>query len=211
MTVEAAQASWTSSAGCAVTPGCRADRRRQGQRRDRRRGRAAAGRLPATAYPAILTETRGVPQALVSYRGNRYSVPPELAGAQVSLTRVLGAEVIDIVTASQVTIARHRVAADGAGVMVRDHGHVYALDQAAITAAAAAGGGRAHRRKERIPPGPDARAAADTLRRRHGTPATTPASSETSTTTTASTAASGATVTDLAAYERAAHGRNTLP
>ena len=73
--------------------------------------------------------------------------------------------------------------------MVRDHGHVAALDVAAMTAAAAARG--PHRRKERIPPGPAARAAADDPARRRATPTHSP-------------------VIDLAAYERAAHGRNTL-
>ena len=49
-----------------------------------------------------------------------------------------------------------------------------------------------HRRKQRIPPGPAARAAAATLRGdQHHTTAAAP-------------------VIDLAAYERAAHGRNTL-
>ena len=53
-----------------------------------------------------------------SYRGNRYSVPPELASATVSVhPRASAADVIDIVTAAgQITIARHRLAADGAGV-----------------------------------------------------------------------------------------------
>ncbi|ETZ96666.1 hypothetical protein I546_7251, partial [Mycobacterium kansasii 732] len=44
-------------------------------------------------------------------------------------------------------IARHRMAADGLGVMVRDSGHVIALDAAAMATAAT---GRPHRRKERI-------------------------------------------------------------
>ena len=36
--------------------------------------------VPAAPYPVIVTETRTASrQALVSYRGNRYSVPPELA------------------------------------------------------------------------------------------------------------------------------------
>jgi hypothetical protein len=49
--------------------------------------------LPATPYPAILTEPRTASrQALVSYRGNRYSVPPELASTQVTVTQVLGSE-----------------------------------------------------------------------------------------------------------------------
>ena len=158
--------------------------------------------LPATPYPAILTEPRTASrQALVSYRGNRYSVPPELASAQVTVTQVLGSEVIDIVTTAQITIARHRLAPDGAGVIVRDHGHVYALEQVAMAAVGSAG--RPHRRKERIPPGPAAIEAADTLRR-----------TTTGTTTTSSavepSAATASTVIDLSTYERAARGRNTL-
>ncbi|WKK11556.1 helix-turn-helix domain-containing protein [Rhodococcus ruber] len=152
--------------------------------------------MPTNPYPVLLSEPRTASrQALVAYRGNRYSVPPELAAAQVHVTRRLGDEVIDIVTASQITVARHRLAPDGAGAIVRDHGHVHALEQAAMAGAAA--GGRPHRRKERIPPGADALAAAEALRTDttdHHSPSTTPQS----------------TVTDLAAYERAARGRNTL-
>ncbi|MGW0028201.1 IS21 family transposase [Rhodococcus sp. NPDC003383] len=152
--------------------------------------------MPADPYPVVISEPRTVSrQALVAYRGNRYSVPPELAAAQVQVTRRLGDEVIDIVTASQITVARHRLAPDGAGAIVRDHGHVHALEQAALAGAAA--GGRPHRRKERIPPGTDARAAAEALRTNttdHHSPSTPPRS----------------TVVDLAAYERAARGRNTL-
>ena len=155
-------------------------------------------------YPAILTESRVVSrQALVSYRGNRYSVPPELASAQVTVTRVLGAEVIDIVTGSQITIARHRLAPDGAGVMVRDHGHVHALEQVAM--AAAGTGGRPHRRKERIPPGPEAIEAAQVLRR-----STTEAAASSSDESDPAPAISASTVIDLSTYERAARGRNTL-
>lgn len=85
--------------------------------------------LPGSPYPLILSQNRTVSrQAMVAYRGNRYSVPPELASATVSVTHVLGSTVIDIVTSSQITIARHRLAADGAGVMVRGHDHVAALD-----------------------------------------------------------------------------------
>ena len=43
--------------------------------------------LPAAPYPVIVTEARTASrQALVSYRGNRYSVPPELAAAAVTVT-----------------------------------------------------------------------------------------------------------------------------
>jgi hypothetical protein len=116
--------------------------------------------------------------------------------------RRLGADVIDVVTSSGITIARHRLAADGTGVMVRDHGHVYALEQAAM---AGANTGRPHRRKERIPPGPDALAAAATLRR---TTTANRALDENHSTTTQSD--STAVLYDLSVYERAARGRNTL-
>jgi transposase len=164
--------------------------------------------MPARPYPAILTTERVVSrQALVSYRGNRYSVPPELASASVSITQVLGADVIDVVTASGITIARHRLVADGTGVMVRDHGHVYALEQAAM---AGANTGRAHRRKERIPPGPEALAAAAVLRTDLHTPTTANSSPVESHSTTTQSGADTAVIYDLSVYERAAHGRNTL-
>ncbi|MBQ9054993.1 IS21 family transposase [Rhodococcus sp. (in: high G+C Gram-positive bacteria)] len=165
--------------------------------------------MPATAYPAILTTDRVVSrQALVSYRGNRYSVPPELASAQVSVTQVLGTDVIDIVTTSGIIIARHHLAADGTGAMVRAHGHIYALEQAAM---AGANTGRPHRRKERIPPGPDALAAAEKLRTAiTATPFESTEGSENDSHKIGSDVA-GAIVYDLSVYERAAHGRNTLP
>ena len=97
---------------------------------------------------------------------------------------------IDIVTTAQITIARHPLAPDGAGVIVRDHGYVYALEQVAMAAAGSAG--RPHRRKERIPPGPAAIEAADVLRR-----------------ATTGTATTTSTVIDLSTYERADRGGNT--
>ena len=163
---------------------------------------AAGERLAAlpAPFPAVLTAERKVTaQALVAYRGNSYSVPPELTGATVTVLHRLGADTIDIATGSTGTapgpaptvLARHRLAADGTGVMVRDHGHVTALESAALAAFSTAA---PHRRKQRIPPGPAARAAADHLR-----PTTAP---------TGTTA--GEVVIDLAAYDRAARGRNTL-
>lgn len=151
---------------------------------------------PAAPYPLTVVETRSVSrQALVSYRGNRYSVPPDLFGARVHVARQLDGDTIDIATDTGIVIARHRLAADGAGAQVRDHGHVVALEQAAMTAVASSG--KPHRRKERIPPGAAALAAAQALR--HGGAGEHPA-----------TAGAGRTVIDLAAYERAATGRNTL-
>ena len=169
---------------------------------DGRRGSVAtfidAERLaPVPApFPAVLTAERKVSaQALVAYRGNSYSVPPELTGTTVTVAHRLGATSIDITTGSTTgrlptVVARHRLATDGAGVMVRDAGHITALETAALAAFSTAA---PHRRKQRIPPGPAARAAADHLREK-----------------TVVTTADPGRVIDLAAYDRAARGRNTL-
>jgi hypothetical protein len=143
--------------------------------------------LPPVVFPVIVTEERtATRQALIDWRGNRYSVPPELAAAKVTVHQRLGAAVIDIATASGTVVARHRVAEPGLGVTIRDTGHVTALEAIAL---ASAPPGRPHRRKERIPPGTAARRAAAAL-----TGTTEPTS----------------TVISLAAYEQAAKNRNTL-
>jgi transposase len=146
--------------------------------------------IPPAAFPATLTVERKVTaQALVAFRGNRYSTPPQLALATVKVVWRLGSPTIDIATASGIVVARHVLATQGAGVMIRDHGHVTALDLAAMAAATSA---PAHRRKQRIPPGPAARAAAAAMGA-----------------TTTKDCADG-TVVDLSAYAKAANGRNTL-
>jgi len=154
-----------------------------------------------TPFPAVLVVARIVSaQALVSFRGNRYSVPPELHGATVSVSVRLGSTHLDIATAPclarplgpPVVIARHALAPAGAGAMIRDHGHVLALERSAMAASTTA---RPHRSKERRPPSPAALAAAATLRAR-----TQPAGSGTG----------DPVVVDLARYAAAAAGRNTL-
>ena len=85
-------------------------------------------------------------------------------------------------------IARHELAPDGAGVMVRDHGHVIALEQLVATTPP-----RPHRRKERIPPGPATCGSRATRALQHPT----------------SDAVNDDVVIDLAKYDRAATGRNT--
>ncbi len=149
--------------------------------------------VPTSPFPATISEERVVSaQALVSWRGNFYSVPPELARAQVVVSQRLGEQHLDIATAGGIVIARHELAPDGAGVMVRDHGHVIALEQLVL---AGHDTSRPHRRKERIPPGPAALAAAEQLRARNEP---------------AATAISDDVVIDLSKYDRAATGRNTL-
>ncbi|MGN6405498.1 IS21 family transposase [Sinomonas sp.] len=143
--------------------------------------------LPPVVFPVVITEERtATRQALIDWRGNRYSVPPDLAAARVEVRQRLGADTIDIATASGTVIARHRVAEPGLGVTIRDTGHVTALEAIAM---ASAPPGRPHRRKERIPPGAAALHAAAVL---------------------TGTAAPSSTVIDLAAYEQAAKNRNTL-
>jgi len=171
-------------------------------------GRATVGTLAKaeplapmpTPFPAVLTLPRVVSaQALVSFRGNRYSVPPELHGSTVSVSVRLGGTHLDIATqpgpgrasALPTVVARHVLAPEGAGATVRDHGHVAALEQAALAASTNA---RPHRGKERRPPSPAALAHAATLCARSDLPEQ----------------AASEPVIDLAAYATAATGRNTL-
>lgn len=143
--------------------------------------------LPPIVFPVVVTEERtATRQALIDWRGNRYSVPPELAAAKVVVQQRLGADTIDIATTSGTVVARHRVAEPGLGVTIRDTGHVTALEAIAM---ASAPPGRPHRRKERIPPGPAALRAAQVL---------------------TGTGQPVSTVISLAAYEQAAKNRNTL-
>lgn len=160
------------------------------------------GPVPAP-FPATLSVERTVSaQGLVSFRGNRYSVPPELAGAQVTVALRLGSPTIDIATTpgpalgarDGIVMARHRLATPGAGAMIRDHGHVIALEQAAMAAATSVA---PHRGKVRRPPSPAALDAAAALRAATGSKV--------------ATAHSSAVVIDLSVYAAAAAGRNTLP
>jgi hypothetical protein len=118
--------------------------------------------VPVLPYPAELAVTRTVTaQALVAFRGNSYSVPPGLRGAVVTVTHRLGSDHLAIATAAGAVIARHRRALDGAGAVVRDSGHVRALDKAVLASFSAA---PPCRRKERRPPSAAALAEAARLR-----------------------------------------------
>jgi transposase len=147
---------------------------------------------PSQPYPATLQVTRQVSaQALVAFRGNHYSVPPGLTGAQVTVRARLGAPTLEVATAAGAVIARHQRATDGAGVLVRDAGHVAALERAVL---ARFSDRQPCRRKTRRPPSPAAQAEAARLRGQ-------------------ATAVASAThvVVDLAAYARAAATLERLP
>jgi transposase len=126
--------------------------------------------VPLMTFPAEFDLTRVVtPQALVSFRGNTYSVPPGLGGARVQVRHRLGADTLRIVTAGGATVAVHHRAPDGAGRVIRDEGHVLALEKAVL-------GAFTHQRpcthKTRRPPSAAALAEAARLR---GLPTTGPA------------------------------------
>jgi len=148
--------------------------RMDGRQRVRGGQRASVGELaaaeplapvPDVPFPAELFVARTVTaQALVAFRGNSYSVPPGLGGATVTVRHRLGSGTLAITTASGAVIARHRRAPDGAGALVRDSGHVTALETAVLTSFSAA---PPCRRKQRRPPSAAALAEAARLR---GTP-----------------------------------------
>jgi hypothetical protein len=135
--------------------------------------------LPARPFPAVIEDSREVTaQALVHWHGNQYSVPPGHAGQQVTVRHQLGQVMLDVVTAAGTVIARHRRELDHAGVVVRDEGHVAALEDKVLRDRGQAA--RPCRGKERRPPSPAARAEAARIRGEH--------------------AGGGATVTDFAAW-----------
>ncbi|MEJ2865363.1 Mu transposase domain-containing protein [Actinomycetospora flava] len=145
-------------------------RRRNGQKSTV--GELAAGEglraAPALAYPAELAVARTVSaQALVAFRGNRYSVPPGMPGAQVVVRHRLGAGQIRIATASGATVAVHERAPNGCGAVVRDEGHVRALEAKVLQAFTDSPRCRTKTRR------PAGQAARDEAARLRGAPATT--------------------------------------
>lgn len=89
--------------------------------------------LPAVAFPATVETTAPVDhQATVAFRGNRYSVPPGLAGVIMTLRHRLGTATLDVVTPAGVVLVAHRLAAPGAGAVVRTEAHRQALEKVVL-------------------------------------------------------------------------------
>ena len=85
--------------------------------------------LPAAPYPATIEVAAQVDhQASVAFRGNRYSVPPGLAGVTMTLRHRLGTATIDVVSPAGVILVSHRLAPAGAGAMVRTAAHRGAME-----------------------------------------------------------------------------------
>lgn len=86
------------------------------------------------AYPAQITTERVVAKnAVVHYRGNRYSVPPGMSGSKVTLTHRLGGNKLEIRSMSGSLLATHRLAHPGANTAVRDPSHIAALEKVVLT------------------------------------------------------------------------------
>ncbi len=91
--------------------------------------------LPAMPYPATTVDTRVVAaNALVSVDGNRYSVPPEHVGTEVTVRRRLGNPLLEVVSATGRVIATHQVAPRGRGRVTRLAEHTQALENVVLAA-----------------------------------------------------------------------------
>jgi transposase len=122
--------------------------------------------LPASPFPAELAVERTVDaKALVSFEGNRYSVPPDLLGQAVTVRARLGEIDVEIVSAAGRRVARHRRAPGGAAQTIRAADHADALERAVLAAFTTA---PPCKRKANRPPGEAALAAAARLRGEEG-------------------------------------------
>ena len=91
--------------------------------------------LPPLPYPAELEAERLVGRsALVSFEGNRYSVPPAFVGQRVWVRHRLGEPTLRIVSAACALLATHRRLPPGGGQLTRQHEHALALERAVLAA-----------------------------------------------------------------------------
>jgi transposase len=89
--------------------------------------------LPPVPYPATIEVSAAVDhQASVAFRGNRYSVPPGLAGVTMTLRHRLGTATVDVVSPAGMALVTHELAPPGAGAMVRTPGHREALEKVVL-------------------------------------------------------------------------------
>jgi hypothetical protein len=118
--------------------------------------------MPAP-FPAVIEVERTVSnQALLAFRGNRYSVLPGHAGEVVTVRHRLGTTTLDVVDRHGTLLVHHVRQPDGAGAMVRLDEHVTALSTVVL---ATFSDREPCRGKTRRPPGAAALAEADRIRR----------------------------------------------
>ena len=95
--------------------------------------------------------------AAVAFRGNSYSVPPGLGGTAVQCRHRLGTGNAGDLHPGRGLLAAHRLAPDGAGIVVRTAAHRAELERAVLSAFTTR---RPCERKGNHPPGEAARAEA---------------------------------------------------
>jgi transposase len=118
--------------------------------------------LPVRPFPAQLRVERRVSRsALVSFDGNRYSVPAGLVGELVELRARIGELTLELRSPAGVVVATHRRAPAGGGQLVRQPEHAAELERAVLAAFTTR---PPCRRKQNRPPGQAALQAAARLR-----------------------------------------------
>ncbi|HUY98067.1 MAG TPA: IS21 family transposase [Verrucomicrobiae bacterium] len=117
--------------------------------------------LPPAPYPATLELTAPVgANATCAFRGNRYAVAPGLTGTALVLRHRLGSGTLEISSPAGIRLATHRLAAPGAGAVVRTAEQAAQLAKAVLASFSTAA---PCDRKGNYPPGPTARAEAERL------------------------------------------------
>ncbi|WP_063758713.1 Mu transposase domain-containing protein [Kibdelosporangium aridum] len=117
-------------------------------------------------FAAVLQVPRTVTnQALISFRGNAYSVPPGHTGQPVRVRHRLDDTTVEVVTEAGMTLARHRREPDGMGTIVRAEEHVAAVEKVVLANFADR---PPCRRKRRQPATAEALAEAERIRRGRG-------------------------------------------
>ncbi|MGH9168977.1 MAG: Mu transposase domain-containing protein, partial [Acidimicrobiia bacterium] len=131
-------------------------------------GREPLRPLPPRPYPVVVREDRVVTWgALVSFDGNRYSVPPAFVNARVAVVWRPGEPHIEIRSATGELLGRHRRRPRSAGAVARLSEHQAALEKAVLAAFTT---DRPCRRKANRPPSGQAKALARELRGAGGPP-----------------------------------------
>jgi transposase len=119
--------------------------------------------IPPGPYPAVVESPRKVSwAALVSYEGNRYSVPAAFVNAWVTVSVRLGHPIVEIRSGEGEVLAQHRRRPAGAGALARSEEHRAGLERTVLAQFSTQ---RPCRRKEHRPPSDEARAIAAKLTR----------------------------------------------
>jgi transposase len=121
--------------------------------------------VPAEPYPCVVEVKRSVSWgALVSFEGNRYSVPPEFIDGHVLVHAPLGARHIELRSLQGAMLRRHLRRPAGAGALVRTDSDRAALERIVLSEFTTA---PPCRRKPNNPPSDQAKAIAAGLRSAH--------------------------------------------